>query len=1188
MLRGLSKKIVLGVCLYLSGHFAASAQDFSSFGKSFYLSFPAHFSGAQAIMGIYITANGTASGTVTAAGRSYPFAIGRGEVSRIFLGQVSGATGPNTGIYLNTPEGITAGAAIRVEADAPVAVYQHIIKQFASGATLTLPVETWGSEYIVPGYGSQGNFGNGIINITAAEPATEVEIIPTANSLNGLRRAGVPYTINLPNPGDVYQVQFEGGADWSGTIVRAKSNATGRCNRFAVFSASTRSFLGCPNALGADNLLQQVFPTGVWGNTYIYVPFVNRQTTIYRIFARDSGTIVQRLEQGQTRTDTLPAGGFTEFTSATPGRIQANRPVLVVQYMSAQSCDPRNTNLCAINNNCLFPGNPEMIILNPTEQYLDSITLFSAHQNWVPPGESNVFRCFLNISIPTAAAASFRINGRVPTAGFFPVPGTGYSVLFEEVSSLAAANPIQQLVADSPFSCIAYGAGNLESYGYNAGTRFVDLKQQLLAQPTAGGQALCPGSLANLAVELPYAALRIKWLLGDSLAAQQVYTSPDSTFTGQNGRVNLYRLPNAVRLPATNTILIRALVVAADPANCSGEQEVLLRLSLPAAPKAAFTLSSSTLCQGDTLWLRRTGNAPLAGTTWQWDVGTGTMRQGDSLGFAYPQAGSYRIRHWASTPGGCPGDTAFATIVVNPNPQAAFGVLGQLCTGSTLLLTDSSSGSITRRIWQAQGLPADSSTTATKQVSFSQAGNYPVRLRVVDNNNCLSPATEQILRINPRPRAGFTLPPFCLRDATAIFDNTTLPGSGDATPFRWLWRYGTTGTGTIGPDSSVARTGTFRYTATGNYPVSLIATSGTGCADTLTQVFTVNGASPRAGFVVENGNPACSGLPVIFRNTSSVDFGRLTRLEWYWGTNPADTTTDLQPAPGGQYPRLFTLANATQPEQRTITLRVFSGISCRADTQVVVTVQPSPTLNWQAGSALCLNTPPFVPTNASLQTSLPGTGRYSGPGIDAGNRFDARLAGVGLQRLLYTYTTTAGCTDTVSGLLEVGAVPLVNAGPDAVMVRGGQLVLQGQISAGTPTQLQWLPPDGLSNPTALNPIARPALTTTYTLTASTQSGCTATDDAVITVLQQPVIPTAFSPNADGINDTWLIRGIEGYEGLRLLIFDRYGRQVHQATGSDAPWNGTYMGKPVPAGLYYYLLQDRAGRLNTKGSVTVIR
>jgi gliding motility-associated-like protein len=255
---------------------------------------------------------------------------------------------------------------------------------------------------------------------------------------------------------------------------------------------------------------------------------------------------------------------------------------------------------------------------------------------------------------------------------------------------------------------------------------------------------------------------------------------------------------------------------------------------------------------------------------------------------------------------------------------------------------------------------------------------------------------------------------------------------------------------------------------------------------------------------------------------------------------------------------------------------------------VVITVQPSPVVNWQSGSAICLNTPPFVPGNARLQTDLPGTGRYSGPGIDGSNRFDARLAGAGLQRLLYTYTTAAGCSDTASGLIEVGAVPLVNAGPDAILVRGGQVILSGAVQAATAAQIQWLPPDGLSDPTSLAPIARPAQTTTYTLTATTALGCTAGDAMVVTVLQQPIIPTAFSPNGDGINDTWLIRGIEGYEGLRLLIFDRYGREVHRAGGSDAPWNGTQKGQPVPAGLYYYLLQDRIGRLNTRGSVLVLR
>jgi hypothetical protein len=124
-----------------------------------------------------------------------------------------------------------------------------------------------------------------------------------------------------------------------------------------------------------------------------------------------------------------------------------------------------------------------MVILNPIEQTINNITVFSAHRDWVPvnattnQSQSNVNRCFLNIIIKTVIAPSFRINGSPPTGNFTPIPGTDYSYLQENITSMAVSAPVQNLKADSSFIAIAYGYGNYESYGYNAGTSVRDLSQ---------------------------------------------------------------------------------------------------------------------------------------------------------------------------------------------------------------------------------------------------------------------------------------------------------------------------------------------------------------------------------------------------------------------------------------------------------------------------------------------------------------------------------------------------------------------------------------------------------------------------------------------------------------------------------------------------------------------------------------
>ena len=137
--------------------------------RIFWITYPAHIDGTTSVMGIYITSDQAATGTVQVAGSSIPFSITANSVKTIFIG--AGGDAPNTAVYLSQTDGIVANAGIHVQANRPVVVYAHIIKQARSGASLLQPSTVWGKEYIVPGYSSAGqsgaNSGIGIITIVA-------------------------------------------------------------------------------------------------------------------------------------------------------------------------------------------------------------------------------------------------------------------------------------------------------------------------------------------------------------------------------------------------------------------------------------------------------------------------------------------------------------------------------------------------------------------------------------------------------------------------------------------------------------------------------------------------------------------------------------------------------------------------------------------------------------------------------------------------------------------------------------------------------------------------------------------------------------------------------------------------------------------------------------------------------------
>ena len=111
---------------------------------------------------------------------------------------------------------------------------------------------------------------------------------------------------------------------------------------------------------------------------------------------------------------------------------------------------------------------------------------------------------------------------------------------------------------------------------------------------------------------------------------------------------------------------------------------------------------------------------------------------------------------------------------------------------------------------------------------------------------------------------------------------------------------------------------------------------------------------------------------------------------------------------------------------------------------------------------------------------------------------------------------------------------------------------------------------------------------TYTLTVTSDKGCTTSDKVFVKVLQKPEVPNIFSPNGDGVHDKWVISFLESYPGSTVEVFNRYGQRIYYSIGYTTPWDGTINGKPVPVGTYYYIVDPKNGRKKQASYVDIIR
>jgi gliding motility-associated-like protein len=1040
----------------LLGTNIVSSQDLSNKGKDFWITFPPHVDANLAVLGIYITSDRAATGKVDFNGYSLSFSIAANGVKTFFIGPNGDA--PNNTVYLGLQEGIQTNAAIHVTSNQPVVVYAHIIRQARSGASLIIPTNVWGKEYLVPSYRSAGSSGTNSgfpsITVVAKEPNTVVEINPKATSRDGSKPAGVPYTITLSQPGDVYQVQFAKDQDISGSFVRSISTGTGGCKPIAVFSSTTWSAFDCTGASGGDNLYQQLFPTRAFGKSFLTAPFVKKVYDIIRVFVLDPTTVVKKTESGVTTTlGGLVGNSYYEYTTNRPTQIDADKPVSVVQYMTSQTCG-NSTN-----------SDPEMVILNPVEQTINNITLFSAHRSWVPVNQSNVNECYLNIIIKSNAASSFRINGALPLGVFTPIPGTVFSYLQADVTALSQTNPIQTLTADSSFIAIAYGYGNVESYGYNAGTNVKDLFQFISIKnefATVNFPATCINAPFKFSITFPYQPTKIDWKFYNKFP-DVTDNNPvaDSSYVVEGRTIYRYSLPGSYTYNAIGTY--KVTVVANNPTSdgCSGEQQIDYDVEVFQKPVANFTWQHTGCTTDSVKFIDNSNGLGRTINSFKWDFGNGTVDSVKNPVRKFNAAGNYVVKESIITDIGCLADTT-KTIQITEPPAAKFGVSALTCVGSNIQFTDSSTvaagGTITKWYWDfGNGRKDTMSANTPRTVVYPATGTFIVSLIVETQSGCRSVAFSRTITIHPFPVADFILPGgICLPNGSASFVNSSTISNGTQSQLVYLWNFGDGQTSTI-------KDPVHNYSGAGPFNVNLRVTSNAGCIKDTTKVLSTVYQQPKASFTV----PAelCFRDSTKLSDQSTAVNQVVTKYFWNFGDNTTDTVANPSKryAASGSY---------------TIIHFVRSDKGCYSDTVTKVhVVNTLPTAAFNTSSILC--------EGQQMQfsdASVANAGTLNNWFWDLGD--GTTLTPTNASPFVHTYTnagnktvklavqSTKGCkSDTLTKAIFINVRPKVNFDLPEVCLTDAFALFNNTttISDGTLASMNYLWNFGDPNATGANP-----------------------------------------------------------------------------------------------------------------------
>ncbi|MBY0244802.1 MAG: gliding motility-associated C-terminal domain-containing protein [Sphingobacteriaceae bacterium] len=342
--------------------------------------------------------------------------------------------------------------------------------------------------------------------------------------------------------------------------------------------------------------------------------------------------------------------------------------------------------------------------------------------------------------------------------------------------------------------------------------------------------------------------------------------------------------------------------------------------------------------------------------------------------------------------------------------------------------------------------------------------------------------------------------------------------------------------------------------------------------DSFEFVFKVN-ELPKSDFTF--GNLRCSNQNVSFKDKST---SALKINKWIW-----DFGDGSQPSTEQNPSHIYNLAGIYR-------VKLMAGLedACLSNVfEKEIEVFKSPKVDFKSMSFLCENGD-GIDLSSYVEESTSSTGKFSfqGEGV-FGKFFDPKTVKVGIHPVIGSFTTDKQCVNSAIQNIEVIELPKLNIGKTVYLPKGENKVIKASFS-GLNAKYKWTPSLDLDNDSVLNPVVSTQAEREYTLTITTSEGCVLTDKVWVKQQQEVALYNAFSPNGDGINDIWKIENITHYEGVVLQVFNRYGERIFSQKGDEiTPFDGTFNGKKLPFGVYYYTLTLDGGKKSKSGSITIL-
>ncbi len=711
-------------------------------------------------------------------------------------------------------------------------------------------------------------------------------------------------------------------------------------------------------------------------------------------------------------------------------------------------------------------------------------------------------------------------------------------------------------------------------------------KVNIIAHPvpsitSASTLTICSGNNLNYSIRSNVTGTKFLW--SRAAVAGISNTAVDNQSSG---------IINENLINTSNAVAIVTYLITPVANGCTGTP---FNLVVSVFPIPVVTSANNvTICNGTSVNYQLTFNTGDVGVKWSRAAVTGlrnTAITGQSSSnineVLYntsnaPVKVSYVFKYQTGT---CQGTTFTLVVTVNPQATITSPTTKTICSGSTLNYKITSNVSSTTFTWSRAAVSGISNVAVTGMTmdtineTLVNTTTHAIKVLYIIrpvSYNCNGTGLYLYVTINPQtpvPQANSNSP-VCLGSSILLNTPTIVNAS-----YLWTGPNGfiSTNQNPVIDNITLANTGTYNLYTIIN-----------GCSSDALPVAVVVDPPPLA-----NAGPdqiVCLNTSLINLN-GKISGGTTTGIWTSSGTGaflPSSNSLNAQYYPSAQdmASGLVKLTlSSTSPDNCTIST---STMQVKFQLSTGVKAGDNQTVCEQT-SSIQLNGQVFAPGGGFWSTTGNGTFSPSASQPDA-VYLPGKVDMDNGKTILTLHANNPGqCyTEADSLVINFFPLPIVYAGGTRYVLKDNTIVLQPVVNDKN-VKYQWSPDINISSTTVKNPtITGGDANITYTLVVTDSLGCSSQDQMTVIVSPKITVPNAFTPNNDGVNDLWDVRGLVAYQSAVIDVFDRYGSKVFHSVGYGSSWDGTYNGKAIPPGTYYYVIDLKVNGQVLSGPLTVIR